>query len=58
MKASRPSNLGPHSDIAIEVDPTLSVAAADALAKEVEGSVRNHVPLLGSVVVRVLPATK
>ena len=47
-----------HSDIAIEVDPQLSVAAADVICAKVEETMRDHVRLLGSVVVRVCPATK
>ena len=42
-----------HSDIAIEVDPHLSVADADVLCTKVEQTMRDHVRLLGSVVVRV-----
>lgn len=42
-----------YSDVAVNVDGTLSVQEADAIAQKVEESVREHVPLLGSVVVRV-----
>jgi cation diffusion facilitator family transporter len=45
-----------HSDIAIDVDPSLSMQEADAISREVEQSLRNHVRLLGSAVVRVRPA--
>jgi len=47
-----------HSDIAIEVDPQLSVADADVLSAKVEQTMREHVRLLGSVVVRVCAAGK
>jgi cation diffusion facilitator family transporter len=47
-----------HSDIAIEVDPQLSVADADVLCTKVEQVMRDHVRLLGSVVVRVCATGK
>ncbi len=47
-----------HSDVAIEVDPTLSVKEADAISKEVEKALREHVRLLDSVVVRICPAER
>ena len=47
-----------HSDIAVEVDPRLTVGEADALSRKVEQVVRDHVRLLGSVVVRVCAAGK
>ena len=42
-----------HSDIAIEVDSKLTVAEANHLCAQVEQTMREHVRLLGSVVVRV-----
>jgi cation diffusion facilitator family transporter len=45
-----------YSDVAIEVDPNLPVREADALAKQVEESLRGHIRLLGNVVVRVCSA--
>jgi divalent metal cation (Fe/Co/Zn/Cd) transporter len=45
-----------YSDVAIEVDPNLPVREADALAKRVEESLRDHIRLLGNVVVRVCSA--
>lgn len=42
-----------YSDVAIAVDPDLPVHVADAIAREVERSLRAHVRLLGEVVVRV-----
>ena len=49
-------NRQPQSDIAVEVDPALSIREADAIGKNVEQAVRDHVHLLDSVVVRVCPA--
>ncbi|MBF0628972.1 MAG: cation transporter [Magnetococcales bacterium] len=42
-----------YSDVAIAVDPDLPVHVADAIARAVELSLRQHVRLLGEVVVRV-----
>jgi cation diffusion facilitator family transporter len=42
-----------YSDVAIAVDPQLPVQVADAIAHAVERSLRDHVRLLGEVVVRV-----
>ncbi|MGB4333689.1 MAG: cation diffusion facilitator family transporter [Chromatiaceae bacterium] len=42
-----------YSDVAIAVDPNMSVQVADAIAHEVELSVREQVRSLGEVVVRV-----
>ena len=42
-----------YSDVAIAVDPSLPVHVADAIARAVEKSLREHVRLLGEVVVRV-----
>ncbi|MBF0461989.1 MAG: cation transporter [Magnetococcales bacterium] len=42
-----------YSDVAIAVDPNLPVRVADAIAKAVENALREHVRLLGEVVVRV-----
>jgi cation diffusion facilitator family transporter len=47
-----------YSDVTIEVDPNLSVREADALAKQVEESLRGHIRFLGSVVVRVCSAER
>lgn len=47
-----------YSDVAIEVDPALSVQEADTISKQVEQSLRDHVRLLGRVVVRICPAQK
>ncbi len=47
-----------HSDIAVEVEPSLSVMEADALSQKVEQVMRDHVRLLGSVIVRVRAAEK
>jgi cation diffusion facilitator family transporter len=43
-----------HSDIAIEVDPQLSIADADVLCTKVEQVMRAHVRLLGRVFVQSL----
>ena len=45
-----------YADVAIEVSPELPVREADALARDVEKSLHDHVRLLGSVVVRACPA--
>ncbi len=45
-----------YSDVAINVDPALSVHEADAISQKVERALRDHIRLLGSVVVRVRPA--
>jgi cation diffusion facilitator family transporter len=45
-----------YGDVTIEVDPLLSVDKAAALAREVEASLREHIRLLGTAVVRVCPA--
>ncbi|MBF0400124.1 MAG: hypothetical protein HQL90_05100 [Magnetococcales bacterium] len=42
-----------YSDVAIAVDPNLPVHVADSIARAVEHSLREHVRLLGEVVVRV-----
>jgi len=47
-----------YSDVAINVDAALSVQEADAISQKVEQALRDHVRLLGSVVVRVCPAPK
>ena len=44
-----------HSDIEVQVDPSLSVRDGEAIAAAVEHAVQEHVRLLGSVVVRVSP---
>jgi len=44
-----------YGDVAIDVDPALSVRDADAISQKVEQAVRDHVPLLGTVVVRSRP---
>ena len=45
-----------YTDVAINVDPQLSVRAADVIASKVEEALREHVRLLGHAVVRVSPA--
>ena len=45
-----------YSDVAINVDPNLSVQEADVISKNVEKALREHVRQLGSVVVRICPA--
>ena len=47
-----------YSDVAINVDPMLSVKEADVISQKVEKALHDHVRLLGSVVVRVCPGTK
>jgi hypothetical protein len=47
-----------YSDVAIEVDPKLSVSEADVLARQVEKSLSQHVRLLGEVVVRICPVSR
>ena len=47
-----------YTDVAIEVDPAISVAAGDVIAINVEQALREHVRLLGHAVVRLSPATK
>lgn len=46
------------SDVAIKVDPSLSVQEADAISQKVEQALHKHVRLLGSVVVRVCPSPR
>jgi divalent metal cation (Fe/Co/Zn/Cd) transporter len=45
-----------YTDVAVSVDPQLSVHDADLIASKVEDVLRDHVPLLGHAVVRVSPA--
>ena len=45
-----------YTDVAINVDPQLSVRDADLIASKVEEALREHVRLLGHAVVRVSPA--
>jgi cation diffusion facilitator family transporter len=45
-----------YTDVAINVDPQLSVRDADLIASKVEQALRDHVRLLGHAVVRVSPA--
>ena len=47
-----------YSDVAINVDPMLSVKEADVISKKVEKALHDHVRLLGSVVIRVCPSAK
>jgi cation diffusion facilitator family transporter len=47
-----------HSDVTIDVDPTLSVREADVISKQVEQALREHVRLLGTVVVRSRPVAE
>lgn len=44
-----------HTDVAVDVDPALTVVEADAVAQGVERSLKDHVRLLDSAVVRVRP---
>jgi cation diffusion facilitator family transporter len=44
-----------YTDVAINVDPQISVRAADVIAAKVEQALRDHVRLLGHAVVRVSP---
>ncbi len=44
-----------YTDVAINVDPNLSVQESWLIAKKVEKSLREHVPLLEVVIVRVCP---
>ncbi len=46
-----------YADVAIEVDPTISVAAGDLIAINVQAALREHVRLLGHAVVRLSPAS-
>lgn len=45
-----------YSDVAVDVDPTLSVQEAHAISKEIKQSLREHVRLLGGATVRIRPA--
>jgi cation diffusion facilitator family transporter len=45
-----------YTDVAIEVDPAISVAAGDMIAINVEQALREHVRLLGQAVVRLSPS--
>lgn len=45
-----------YTDLAIDVDPHLSVQEANVIAKEVERSMHEHVRLLGGVAVRLRPS--
>ncbi len=47
-----------YTDIAINVAPKLSVQEANIIAKKVENSLREHIPLLGVVIVRACSAEK
>src|SRR5262249_38946188 len=47
-----------YTDVAINVDPQLSVRDADLVANKVEEALREHVRLLGNAVVRVSPAIR
>jgi divalent metal cation (Fe/Co/Zn/Cd) transporter len=47
-----------YSDVAIDVDPTLSVQEAHAISTKVEQSLREHIRLLGGVAIRVRPADR
>ena len=46
------------SDLAIQVDPAMSVKDAHAVATQVERAMLDHVRLLGGVVVRVVPVAE
>jgi cation diffusion facilitator family transporter len=45
-----------YSDVAVDVDPNLTVQEADAISKKIEQSLRDHVHLLDGVTVRIRPA--
>ena len=45
-----------YSDVTINVDPAMSIEEADGISRKVEQAVRDHVPMLGNVVVRSRPA--
>ncbi|HEY2800664.1 MAG TPA: cation diffusion facilitator family transporter [Chthoniobacterales bacterium] len=45
-----------YAEVAIKVDPALSVGEADAVARSVEDVLRDHIHLLGDVVVRIRAA--
>ena len=47
-----------YTDVAIRVDPAISVREADVIVTEVEQALRDHVRLLGYAVVRVSPSIK
>ena len=47
-----------YTDVAVKVDPTISVRDADIIAAKVEQALRDHVRLLGYAVVRVSPRSK
>jgi cation diffusion facilitator family transporter len=44
-------------DAAIEVDPTLSLVGANAIASEFEAELFDHLPALGHAAIRVVPPT-
>lgn len=45
-----------HADVEIAVDNAATLASADAIATRFEGELRNHMPAVGSVQVRVRPS--
>ena len=47
-----------YTDVAINVDPAISVRDADIIVSKVEQALRDHVRLLGYAVVRVSPSLK
>ncbi len=47
-----------YTDVAIDVDPNISVGEADVIVTEVEQALRDHVRLLGYAVVRASPSLK
>ena len=47
-----------YTDVAIKVDPSISVGEADVIVTKVEQALRDHVRLLGYAVVRVSPSLK
>lgn len=47
-----------YTDVAIKVDPAISVRDADVIVTEVEQALRDHVRLLGYAVVRVSPSLR
>ncbi|MEO8427829.1 MAG: cation transporter [Verrucomicrobiota bacterium] len=44
--------------MAIEIDPTLSISQGNEIAVAVGKALREHIPLVGGVAVRLFPATR
>ena len=45
-----------YAELAIEIDPTLSISQGNEIAVAVEKTLREHIPLVGGVAVRLFPA--